>query len=233
MPIDINFGALEHANPFAAYAKGQDIAAVQRQRQASGEAGRRLAAGDQAGAKAAYGAAGMTDEVRDLQRDERAQEQTDYTRQRQAQQDQIEALRTVSEGLKSVPKGSRLQALQGVMPVFQQMQIDTAPFAKLTEDQLSDENLNMFTGEIDKHLQGVNLGGGGYGVFNQRTGDFTTVREPNPRLQSVAGGATLYDPGTREAVYTAPKTFAPPRASGGRGGASIPPPPSGWRQVSR
>lgn len=39
MPIDIDFGALQHANPFAAYQQGQEIGAKRRQDQATREAG--------------------------------------------------------------------------------------------------------------------------------------------------------------------------------------------------
>lgn len=190
--------------------------------------GRALASGDRRGAMTALGGAGLTDDVRQVQQDQqradaveygRAQdaEQQDYTRGQAEETKRAAFLKDIAQGLKGVPAGQRKQALDQVMPAFEQLHIDPGQFASLTEEQLTDQSLDIFSGEIDKH-QLVNLGGGGAADFNPRSGDFKELRAPDKPI-IVGNGASLIDPATGQPIYTNPKTFAPqrPRAAGGDG----------------
>lgn len=202
------------------------FARTQAARQTRGrvQAGRALAAGDRTAAAAAFGEAGMPEGVRQVQDDQAADENQQFARDRIAKADEraeaerkVEVLTKVAQGLKGVQAGQRMQALQRAMPLFQQLQIDPSMFASLTEDQLTDEALDLFSGELEKQWQAVNLGGGGFGKFNSRSGEFETVREPTMRPVIVGNGATAVDPETGEPVYANPKKFAParPRSPGG------------------
>ena len=194
-----------------------------RQDRARITAGRSLATGDRAGAATALGGAGMVDDVRQLQSDQRGIDDTAYQHSQDAQRrtdDQAaqrgKALVAISQGLKRVPVGQRLAALQKALPVFQGLGIDASQFANLTEQQLDDGSLDMFSGEVSKQI-GVNLGGGGYGTYDPYTGTLKTLREPDPKLVSMGNGAALYDPDAGEVVARNPKTFAPPRPRAGGG----------------
>lgn len=203
-------------------------------RRASSRAAPKIAAGDYAGAAGEYGSAGLADEALALRGKQEGADKTVYdrsqaeqTRKSAMQAKQAQALIMLAKGVRGVqhgvdeqhPEGRRRAAIQQVLPIFEKIGVDPTPFASLTEDQITDDLIAVFAGEMEKQFQGVNLGNGGFGSFDNRTGDFKTIREPDPKLQSVAGGATLYDPETRAPVYTAPKTFAPPRPRSGGGAA--------------
>lgn len=192
-------------------------------------AGRALAAGDRQAAMSEFGNAGMTDEVRQIQQDQvddddRAAKQAAEAQEQDTAQakERADLLIKVAGALKSVPAGQRKSALGQVYPIFQQAGIDTGVFDGLTEDQLSDQSLDLFTGEVEKQkLQIVNRGGGGYDVVDMASGGVVRSVEPDPRLQIVGDGATALDPRTRQPVYTNPKNFAPPRTSGGVAGPRV------------
>jgi hypothetical protein len=226
------------------FALGQDAfkdayATQQGMRQDRGrvQAGRALAAGDRQGAQAAFGDAGLTEDVRAVQGDQRRddalsqdQAQTAHGNEQQDQAKKAAFLKDLAQGLKGVPAGQRRQALDQVLPHFQELGIAPDDFASLTEDQLNDQNLDIFAGEVDKH-QMVNLGGGGVGDYNQRSGDFRTLREPT---QKAPTGFEYAEDGSlhpiqgyiqgRAALSTATRAPPRPRASGGGKSGGIPAP---------
>lgn len=150
MGFDIDFGALQHANPFAAYEQGQDFRAKIERRKASASAGRKLATGDRAGAIADLGGVGLVDDVRTLQGDERQEASAQAAAEKEARLERAKVLHQTYSGLKRVKPGSRLAALQKAFPLFQAAQVDTSYFDGVTEDQLSDEGLAAFGVEMDK-----------------------------------------------------------------------------------
>lgn len=189
---------------------------------------RALAAGDRTQAAAEFGAGGLTDDVRGVQRDQEVQDQLGYTRDRQAHADdqaaaekRIETLKQIAQGLKGVPPGQRKGALDHVTPIFQQIGMDPSVFANLTEDQLTDQSLDMFSGELEKQWQAVNLGNGGFAQHNTRTGEFKMQREPD-KIVVLPNGATAVTADGKP-IARNPKVFAPPRASSGGGSAALPP----------
>lgn len=211
-----------------AYARTQDV----RNQVTRRRAGQALAGGDRAGAAATFAGEGMIPEARQMQADQAQVENQQYQRDRQEANDQrqlsederaaaersISTLKQLAQGLKGIPAGQRAQALQRALPVFQKLGMDPAPYAALTEDQLSDQNLDLYAGEIEKQWQALNLGNGGLGRFNNRTGATEIVREPDPPPVIVGNGAMAIDRDTGKTIARNAKTFAPPRSGGGGGG---------------
>jgi hypothetical protein len=227
------------ANIFAqgmdAFDKSYDRTQTMRQDRARTQAGQSLASGDRQGAAQAFGQAGMTDDVRQMQADRQAVDNTSYSRQRDqhaddlaTQQHRAEALKSAATGLKGVQPGHRAQILQQIAgsPLFQQAGIDPGMFQGLTEDQLTDEALDAFTGTIDEHLQGVNLGGGGYGSYDKRSGKLDVLREPD-KLQVIPNGGLAIGPNGEQ--IRNPKTFAPQRPRAASSGGALPGLPPGYR----
>lgn len=217
------------ANIFAtgmdAFDRSYDRGQSMQQDRAKMQAGRSLASGDRQGAMQAFGSAGLTDDVRQVQGDQmrvdliaKQDEQQDYDRKHGEAKQRADVLVRVAQGLKSVPAGQRKAALAGIAPVFGKVGVDPSMFNDLTEEQLDDAALDMFSGEVEKQFQAVNLGGGGFGTFDGRTGKFQTLREPTIRPVIMGNGASALDPETGEVIARNPKTFAPPRASSGGGG---------------
>jgi hypothetical protein len=226
-------GILDRGNE--AFKQGYDQMGAMRTDRTNMQAGRAYAGGDRQGAARMLAQGGNINDARtlenDIQGDERqlmqdqqAAEQQTYQRGRDKTTDQAAqaernytTLKRITGGLRGYDEGQRLPQLQRVLPIFEQLGLPVDQFAALTEDQLNNAGLDMFEGELDKQWQGMNLGGGGVGALNLRTGQLEVRREPDPKMVSVAGGATLTRDG--QPVYTAPKAFAPPRAgSGGSGG---------------
>lgn len=138
---------------------GQDRARIQ--------AGRALANGDRAGAQQAFGRAGLTDDVRQIQGDQRQEENQQYRRDQDAQhidraevEKRAEILKGVTGHLLEIPAGQRKAALQQAYPLFQAAKIDTGMFDPLTEDQLSDSSLQAFAGKVDEQIKLFNTSGG-------------------------------------------------------------------------
>lgn len=107
-------------------------------------------------------------------------------------------------------------------PVFQQVYAKATANLRLKTpiEALTLEQVRQFNNEASK-IQGVNLGGGGYGTFDPDTGEFKTLREPTDKPIIIGNGATALDPDTGKPIYSNPKTFAPPRAASG-GASSVP-----------
>lgn len=214
-----------------AFDRGYDRQQTITDRMTRRKAGQRYASGDPTGAAQELAGAGMIEQAQGIEQDQRQQEREQFSRDRIEQTDRQAAaqrnadlLTRLAQGLKTVPAGQRKQALSRAYPLFQGAGIDTATLDQLTEEQLSDQSLDAFTGEVQKHLQIVNRGGGGYDVVDTRTGQAVRSVEPDPKMVTVGDGAVLIDPATRKPVYANPKNFAP-RSSGAN---SLPPPPAGW-----
>lgn len=218
------------ASPFEtgqdAFDRGFDRQQAITDRITTTQAGRKLASGDRAGAAKTFAAGGLIQPARQMQADQQAEDDRAYERGN-AEQDrmtkmkaqQAQALIRIAQGLREVPAGQRQAALQQALPILGQIGVDPSMFAALTEDQLSDDQLNLFAGEMEKQWQALNLGNGGLGRFNSRTGATEVIREPDPPPVIVGNGAIAVDRGSGDVLARNPKTFAPPRASGGRGGA--------------
>lgn len=217
-----------------AFARGYDQVDKFAQDRARRTAGSALASGDRQGAMNALGGEGDLGAVRQLKGDQAGEKQAAMAAARQGRQDldadakrRAEILKDVANGLKSVPTGERKKALQGVYPLFQQSGVDPAMFDPLTEDQLTDAQLDVFTGEVDK-LVTVNRGGGGYDVVNPRTGESVRSVEPTQRaptgMEYGEDGSLRPVPGYvqgRAAIAGATRAPARPRA-GGKPAASGP-----------
>lgn len=201
---------------------------VQRRR-----AGAKLATGDRQGAAATFAERGMIDEARQMQRDdlmmqdrEAAMAADEQQAQFAAAKERADVLTKVAGGLKTVPAGQRMQALAQVYPLFQKIGLDTAIFDQLSEDQLTDQALDLFTGEVRQQVEQFTLSPGAKRF--DTTGKLIAEAPFAPEKPiSVREGTTLLDPNTRQPIYSKPKTYAPQRPSGSSS-AGLPPPPAGW-----
>lgn len=187
-------------------------------RATTARAGRQLATGDRRGAAATFAEGGMIAPSRQMTADQQGEEDRALAQSTQAQQMDLEkgkrtvdVLTRLAKGLQGVPAGQRRQALQQAMPIFDQLQIDKSQLEGLTEDQLTDDQLELFAGELEKQWQVINLGNGGAAQYNNRTGAFKTLREPDPPPIVLGGGAVAIDRDGGGVVARNPKTFAPPR----------------------
>lgn len=129
----------------------------------------------------------------------------------------------------SVPEGERVAALRNAVPMLARLGLDPNELSTTTEDELSNESLSLLIGNIEKAAEEYTLAPG---AKRYRGSEVIADNPAAPeRPISVPQGTTLLDPETRKPIYTAPKTYAPPRASGGgRGGAAK---PSGPRPTGR
>lgn len=206
-----------------------------RQKRAAVQAGRALASGDRQGAMQAYGDAGRGDAVRTIQDDQM------HAEDRQAQQQQAEqarranTLKQAAVALRNVPPEQRAATYaQSVAPSLKALGIEDSVLQQIP-DHLDDASLDTFVGEVDKHLQMVNLGGGGVGSYDNRTGDFKTLREPTQKAPAGfrvnEAGDLEVDPSYvagRAAIAKATRAPPRPRGAGRAASAAIPTPPSGF-----
>lgn len=204
-------------------------------------AGRRMAQGDRMGASREYANAGLLDDARILESDQAAADnrmRQDREREaagmkaRDAEEEaakaaQAETMLAILKRLQTVPAGQRSATLQRAAPILQSVGMDPAPFLSMPETDLSDEALTVATGEAAKaYDQYFNTSAGVVGV-KQRTGEAALVYDApdkpiilGPDRVAIQGG---------EVIGRGPaKTFAPPRASGGRSGGAAPKPPPGF-----
>jgi hypothetical protein len=210
-------------------------------------AGRAYASGDRQGAARMLAQGGNLDGARVLQGDLRAEqrqgmqdtqaaEALTYERGRDQKADarlktaddvalaerNYTTLRRITSGLRGYQEGQRLPQLQRALPIFESLGIAVEPFAALTEDQLNDANLDVFEGELEKQWTFHNLGGGGIGRSDNRTGKYETLREPEkPPGNYIRGpdGKWMINP---LAVEFKAQTRAPPKAvKGGNVGPAV------------
>jgi hypothetical protein len=178
---------------------------AQQTRQARVAAATAYGQGDAKGAVAALAPTG------DIQT--QAAIQDDAVKQQQAQQQkQQDTVLRVAQGLKTVPAGSRMAALQAALPVFQSVGISPSAFANASEDQLADPHLDQIISTLGKAKEDYNLG---------------TVRYSGATGRPIAGMLER-KPGVQ---YDPVDTGGPSAAAGGApapvasGGAPPPPPP--------
>lgn len=150
-----------------AFDRSYDRGQTMQQDRARMQAGRSLASGDRQGAAQAFGQAGLTDDVRQVQGDQmrvddraQAQQQGAQAQEQAAADRRAKLLVQVAQGLKTVPAGQRKAALGQIAPVFQQVGVDASMFDQLTEDQLTDQSLDMFSGEVSKAAEQYTLAPG-------------------------------------------------------------------------
>lgn len=205
------------------------------------DAGRALQGGDYRGAAGAlYGAgdlqAGMAvQQGQEHQQDrqmEMAQQQQKLAAQQAAQK--AEQMKRMALALQSVPQEQRAQVFHSqVGPALVQLGMNPQDLNGV-ENHLDDASLATFAGEMDKHIQVINRGGGGYDILDTSSGKIT--RGPEPTQKPPVGymfapdGSLMVDPGyvagqgqianVRAAATAAHR--APPR--GGGGGAGKPKP---------
>lgn len=221
------FDAFNSANA-AAYGQAQR-SVDQRARM---QAGQQLQGGNpQAAAGALYGA-GMLDEGQQIEgaaqvQDMRAQaQQNQQAQQAEAQQAEQakakgEALIKISQALKSVPAGQRMGALQRLTPVFSQIGMDPSVFQGLGEQDLTDQALDMFSGEVQNQLKFFNTASGIVAV-NEREGTATPIYQ-DPLAQELKRaqiGATQARAGASSASAEAARARAAKTRSGGGSKAS-------------
>lgn len=221
-----------------AFANGYDRVSKSRSDRARLRAGQAMALGDTQGAAGELFQGGELDAGRTLQNDQRQQEQQAYERQRQDTQDTaakqqrtLGFMKDAATALLEVPPEERANAYRNsIAPHLVRMGLDQQAVEEAAQ-HLDDASLRAFGGQIDQHLQVINRGSGGYDVVDTRTGKAVRSVAPDPRIVSVANGATLYDPETRQPVYSSPKTFAPQRPRSGGGGGGAPQAPVASRQI--
>lgn len=203
-------------------------------------AGRRMAQGDRMGASREYANAGLLDQARVLEGDQRqstidAQSEANRLRDDQlaaskvnqeTQAKRAETMLAVFKRLQTLPAGQRAAAMQRGAPLLQQVGVDPAPFLAMTEDDFSDEALAVAGVEAQKAYDQVfNTSAGVVGVKRDGTASliYDAPDKPiilGPDRVAIQGG---------EVIGRGPaKTFAPPRASGGRSGGAAPKPPPGF-----
>jgi hypothetical protein len=226
-------GILDRGNE--AFKQGYDQMGAMRTDRTNMQAGKAYAGGDRQGAARMLAQGGNIDGARTLENDIQGDEQRAYQMQRQSMADErqagqdemaatqrrVEVMTRIAQGLKGVPPGQRVGALQRAMPVFQQVGIDPAMFGSLTEDQLSDEQLDMFSGEVSKSMEEYTLSPGA-----QRWRGDQMIAD-NPRERTAPAGMKYSADGVLEPIpgyltsraAVAGATRAPARASsGGRSG---------------
>lgn len=172
-------------------------------------AGRQLAGGDRAGAASTFAAGGMIAPARQMQGDMQAMDDRAAGQEAGQQELQVKmaaqraaALQKIAQGLKGVPAGQRAAALQQTLPVFQQIGIDPTPFTTLTEDQLSDQSLDLFTGEMKKTEEQFTLGPG-MKRFDA-SGNVIAEAPFAPQYKQVGEGDTLVEVGGGVSAPAAP-----------------------------
>jgi hypothetical protein len=114
--------------------------------------------------------------------DQRAQTEFDQGQQDRDQQKKQEALKNAYLAVRGIKSPEEFEAaktqLRQVIP-----DIDGETFDKI--QRLQQIGRSMF--EQPETYQGVSLGSGGYGRFSNRTGEFTTLREPTVRKPAPPG----------------------------------------------
>jgi hypothetical protein len=206
-------------------------------------AGRQLQAGNYQGAAGELYGSGMLEEGAQVQgmgqaQDARAQAmQTQQAEQADAQgaeqaKAKGEALIKISQALKSVPAGQRMGALQRLTPVFSQIGMDPSVFQGLGEQDLSDQALDMFSGEVQNQLKFFNTSSGIVGVEPDGEASLVYQDPLAAEYKRAQIGATNARAGASGASAEAARARAAKTRSGGGGRGGAPPSsglPAGYR----
>lgn len=199
-------------------------------------AGRQLAGGDRAGAGRTFAGAGMIDEARVLEGDQVAADnrmRQDREReaagmkardaeQASARKAQADAMVAILGRLATIPPGQRKATFDRAMPILENVGFTPDVLGQLgamTEDDFTDEALQMATGEVAKAAEEYTLAPGA-----RRFKGETMIAENPARPIIIGSGGMAVDPDTGQPIARNPKTFAPPRAGGGKAAAAGPKP---------
>lgn len=221
-----------------------NIDGIKRKR-AGARAAPKIAQGDYGGAAQEYAAMGLDKEALDLRGQQesmaRQKEQDDLARSKH----NLEILGELTHDLARVPAGQRAAALQQRLPILQHIGIDPTPFAQLGEDQLTDDNLRMFGGEVQKAYTDIKeVGGSLVGVKPDGTskvlfqgpdkGPTSAEQVIAPLLAKQARGERLTPEESRlvNRWYNGTPSKARPGGSGRGGSGASPQPVGGPLQIT-
>lgn len=184
------------SDPFGGLAEGYDAAGAItsdiRTKYARSRAAPKIAEGDFSGAAQVYGQMGMADEARQAVGDQQVvndREMQDKERERTEGLRKADTLIKAASALKRVPPEARRQALGH--PIFQHLGITPEVAGGITDDQLSDQSLDMFVGEVER-IKGVVLAPGSH-LVNPETGQKMAEVPHKPELRTVGEGQSLVE----------------------------------------
>jgi hypothetical protein len=135
--------------------------------------------------------AGMIDQGRVLQHDAQAQQERAKAQQAAEMEKKAAGLIHIATGLKGVPPGQRHATLMSQAPMLQQLGIDPQPFAALTEDQLTNANLDLFSGHVTEAVKGVVMNKGDQ-LRDPVSGNLIADNPADPKYEQVDPQKDLY-----------------------------------------
>lgn len=193
-------------------------------------AGRAMNRGDRQGAAAEYYEAGLVPEGSGVEAYDRNMAVSDMAISREQSQERAKLLTQVAQALKTVPMDARKSQLDRMLPIFQQVGMDTSLFDQVGAEHLDDASLDAFSGQVEQELSVLgNLEDGLIAVDKgalrrdpTSTSAVRVLREPTrdplkQQLLEAQIAATRSLGGQRDAA--ADKARRPP-ASGGRGSSA-------------
>lgn len=203
------------SDPFGGLQEGYQTAGAItddiRSKYARNRAAPKIAQGDFHGAAQTYGAMGMDREAAAAFSDQQTQED----RGTQAKErERVEGLRKAdtlikaASALKRVPPAERRQALGH--PIFQHLGITPELTGGLTDEQLSDQSLDMFVGEVER-IKGVVLAPGSQ-LRNPETGGLMAEAPAKPEYRTVGPDQSLVEVGAGPSAPAAGANIAGPLA---------------------
>ena len=224
-------------NAFEAQTAAYDQGEKMRRDQARVQAGRQMERGGPEAAAGTLYAAGDLEGGAGMQRMQQQSQEREQKLQQAESAKKLEYMKRLGVAMQGIPLEQRAQAYQEkVGPALQQLGMSPEDVAGAAA-HLDDASLMTFIGELDKHIQVINRGGGGYDLLDTNTGKVTSG--PAPTMKAPAGyrygpdGGLEVDPGyvagqgqisDARAASTA-RHRAPPRpraSSGGGGGPTAP-----------
>lgn len=203
------------------------------EQRARNRAGRKLATRDYGGAAGELYGAGMLEEGSQAQTFGQAQDDRAADQKKQIYAERADALIKVSAALAHVEPGQRKATLDRILPTLGDMGMDTSILQSLQEEQLTDDNLRLFSGQVAKELEQFTLSPGSK-RFDAR-GRLIAEAPFAPNYQKVGEGETLIqvNPGGTQGGASSPDDVwgaAIMQESGGRPGVLGPMTPYGQAQ---
>lgn len=186
-------------NAFADQQAGRDLVAGNVQQAGRYRAGREMQQGNtQAAAQTLYGAGDLEGGQQLQQQDQaqaaRLQAYQEHTQAKKSEKAQktIAFMKDAAKGLLSIPAPvgpdgrpdltARREAYSRMIAPYLERDFEMPPEAvQQAADHLDDNSLHALGPDLDKQLQIVNRGGGGYDVVDQRTGGLVRSVEPTQR----------------------------------------------------
>lgn len=201
------------------------------QRRLAGQAGNALAQGDYGAASGALYRGG--DLTGGMQVDQMGQQRQQQAAQAQAQgmDQRREGLKQAATAIRRTPAEQRAQVYQAtIRPTLQQLGMPDELLMQIDQSPMDDASLDAFISALGGEQPGVKYMNTAQGVVAIRDGEmsgqlaFETPGKPQ-EPEYVEGPDGIYErtpEGWKKVANfgAAPKIFAPPRVSGGRGGAS-------------